>query len=73
MVSGGFAEVDRERVTIMAQAASLAEEVGADEQTSLAEIEKKLLALGAASSDDEEFSKLKAEAERSTAKIQLLK
>jgi F-type H+-transporting ATPase subunit epsilon len=74
MVSGGFAEIDRDRVTVMCEAAALTEEVEMDSvKASLAEAEQGLKALGAVASTDEEFGRLKAEAERAAAKMTLLK
>lgn len=74
MVSGGFAEVDRDRVTVMCEAATLAEEVDLDAaKSNLADAEKQLQRLGAVAAADEHFRRHKAEAERAAAKMTLLK
>lgn len=74
MVSGGFAEIDREKVTVMCEAAALPEEVEAGaEEKSLAEAERRLAALGAVAFGDPEFKRLRAEAERAASKLRLLK
>lgn len=74
MVSGGFAEVDRDKVTVMCEAAALPEEVEAGaEAKSLAELERKLMELGSVATHDEELNRLRAEAERAAAKLRLLK
>lgn len=74
MVSGGFAEVDRDRVTVMCEAAALPEEVeAADEQQSLADIERRLQALTTSSAGAEEGERLRVESERIAARLALLK
>lgn len=74
MVSGGFAEVDRDRVTVMCEAAALPEEVEAgEEEKSLADLERRIQELGSVATADEEFGRLKAEAERAAARLRLLK
>lgn len=74
MVSGGFVEVDGDRVVLMCESASLADEVKLDsEKKSLADLEKQLASLGAAASDDESYLKLKAEVDRSAARLTLIK
>ena len=74
MVSGGFCDVDRDRVTVMCEAASLPEEIEAErEQRSLQETEKKLLELGAVSAEDEDFQRLRTEAERAASKLRLVR
>jgi len=72
MVSGGFAEVDRDRVTVMADAAAMAEEVDeGDEKSALVDVERKLQELGATNAEDDDFKKLKVAAEQSAAKLRL--
>jgi F-type H+-transporting ATPase subunit epsilon len=74
MVSGGFVEVDGDRVVLMCESASLADEVKLDsEKKSLADLEKQLASLGAAASDDESYLTLKAEVDRSAARLTLIK
>lgn len=74
MVSGGFCDVDRERVTVMCESAALAEEVElADAQKSLDEAERKLFEIGAVSTEAEDFQKIRTEAERAAAKLRLLR
>ena len=74
MVSGGFVEVDGDRVVLMCESASLADEVKLDtEKKSLADLEKQLASLGAAASDDESYLQLKAEVDRSAARLTLVK
>ena len=74
MVSGGFIEVDNDRVTLMADSAALANEVSADaERKQLTTVEQQLKALGPTSADDEELLRLKAEVDRSASKLSLIK
>jgi F0F1-type ATP synthase epsilon subunit len=74
MVSGGFVEVDRDGVTVMCEAAALADEVSREvENKTLYEAEQKLKALGPVGSEDEKFLVHKAEVERSAAKLTLLR
>lgn len=74
MVSGGFVEVDNNRVVLMCESASLATEVSVEsEKKSLLDLEKQLATLGAAASDDESYLRLKAEVDRSTARLTLIK
>lgn len=74
MVSGGFVEVDADVVTLMAESAALAEEVvREDANKALYDAEQKLKQLGAVSTEDESFLQLKAEVDRSAAKLTLLK
>ncbi len=74
MVSGGFADIDRESVTVMCESAALAEEISAEaEQKSLQDMERKLTDLGAVSSEDEDFQKLRTEAERAASKLRLIR
>lgn len=74
MVSGGFFEVDNERVTLMCEAAALQSDVHKDsENNALREAEQKLLALGPVATDDATFLVRKAEVERAAAKLTLVK
>ena len=74
MVSGGFIEVENDRVVLMCESASLAAEVSVEsEKKSLQDLEKQLASLGAAASDDESYLKLKAEVDRSAARLTLIK
>jgi F-type H+-transporting ATPase subunit epsilon len=74
MVSGGFVDVDGDRVTLMCEAAALADEVSRETESKvLYEAEQKLKALGAVGSEDETFLVHKAEVERSAAKLTLLR
>jgi hypothetical protein len=58
----------------MCESASLADEVKLDtEKKSLADLEKQLASLGAAASDDESYLQLKAEVDRSAARLTLIK
>lgn len=74
MVSGGFVEVDNDKIVLMCESAALQGEIVAeDERKSLHELEKQLASLGATADDDEGYKKLKAEVDRSAAKLTLLK
>ena len=74
MVSGGFIEVDNDRVVLMCESAALQSEVVKEtEMKSLHELEKQLAALGVTSEGDESYQKLRAEVDRSAAKLTLLK
>jgi F-type H+-transporting ATPase subunit epsilon len=74
MISGGFAEVDGDRVVLMCESAALQGEVVAEsERKSLHDLETQLAALGATAEDDEGYLKLKAEVDRSAARLTLLK
>ena len=74
MVSGGFVEVDNNRVVLMCESASLAAEVSVEaEKKSLVDLEKQLTSLGAAASDDDRYLRLKAEVDRSAARLTLIK
>lgn len=74
MVSGGFAEVDNDRVVLMCESAALQGEVVPEtERKSLLDLEKQLAGLGATAEDDEGYLKLKAEVDRSAARLTLLK
>jgi len=74
MVSGGFCDVDRDRVTIMCESAALPEEVETgDAEQELQSAEKGLAELGTVSFDNESYTTLRTEAERATAKLRLLK
>jgi F-type H+-transporting ATPase subunit epsilon len=74
MVSGGFVEVDRDRVTLMCESAALAEEVVREEANkALYDAEQKLKQLPATSTEDETFQMLRAEVDRAAAKLTLIK
>jgi len=74
MVSGGFIEVDGDKVVLMCESAALKDEVVADdEKKTLADLESKLAKLGATAQDDGDFLKLRAEVDRSAARLTLLK
>ena len=74
MVSGGFIEVENDRVVLMCESASLAAEVSVEsEKKSLQDLEKQLASLGASASDDESYLRLKAEVDRSAARLTLIK
>jgi len=74
MVSGGFAEVDNDRVVLMCESAALQGEVVPEtERKSLLDLEKQLAGLGATAEDDAGYLKLKAEVDRSAARLTLLK
>ena len=74
MVSGGFVEVDRDRVTLLCETAALAEEVvREDANKALYDAEQKLKLLGPVSADDENFAGLRAEVDRAAAKLTLIK
>ena len=74
MVSGGFAEIEGDYVTVMTDVAALGEEVDrSSEETSLARSQQELSGIGTVSADDENFKRLKAETERAAAKLTLIK
>ena len=74
MVSGGYVEIDRDRVTLMAEHAALADEVTReDANKSLYDAEQKLKQLGAVSLEDAGFQGLRAEVDRAAAKLTLIK
>jgi F-type H+-transporting ATPase subunit epsilon len=74
MVSGGFVEVDHERVVLMCESAALQGEIVAeDERKSLHDLEKKLAALGAAGEEDADYQALRVEVDRSAARLTLLR
>ena len=74
MVSGGFAEIDHDQVTVMTQAAALGEEIDrASEERALTSYQKELSALGPVAHDDERFKHLQAETKRAAAKLTLVK
>lgn len=74
MVSGGFCDVDHDRITVMCESAALPEEIEAErEQRSLQDTEKQLSELGAVSSEDEDFQRLRTEAERAASKLRLVR
>ena len=72
MVSGGFCEVDRDNVTIMCEAAALAEDVEkSSEEQAHTRFQQELASLGPVSADDESFKKNKADVERAATKLLL--
>lgn len=74
MVSGGFVEVGEDRVVLMCESAALKDDVEADrEKKTLADLEGQLAKLGATSHDDENYIRLRAEVDRSAARLTLLK
>jgi len=74
MVSGGFVQVDGDRVVLMCESASLKDEIKADdERKNLLDLERQLASLGAKAHDDESYTKLKAEVDRSAARLTLMK
>ena len=74
VVSGGFVEVDGDRVVLMAESASLTTEVvREDANKHLHEAEQKLKLLGAVSVEDEGFQTLRAEVDRAAAKLTLIR
>lgn len=74
MVSGGFVEIDNDRITLMAESASLAGEVVREEANKqLYDAEQKLKQLGAVSVENEDFQVLRAEVDRAAAKLTLIR
>ena len=74
MVSGGFFEIDRDKVTVLCEDAALAEEVHAgDTRDAHNQLQQQLADMGATELEDPEFSRLKAETERAASKLSLLK
>lgn len=74
MVSGGFCDVDRDRITVMCESAALPEEVEVkDAEQALQDAEKGLAELGAVAFDNESYRHLRTEAERATSKLRLIK
>ena len=74
MVSGGFVEVDNDRITMMCESAALKEEVvREDVNKALYVAEQKLKELGATSTEDENFQVLRAEVDRAAAQLTLIK
>jgi F-type H+-transporting ATPase subunit epsilon len=74
MVSGGFCDVDRDRVSVMCEEASLLEEVDVSHaEKTLKDAEKQLQELGAVAFDDSGYRTLRTEAERATSKLRLVK
>ena len=73
-VSGGFIEVDHDRVVLLCESAALPGEVVPEtEAKSLHSLEQQLAGLGVTSEDDEGYQRLRAEVDRSTSKLTLLK
>jgi F-type H+-transporting ATPase subunit epsilon len=74
MVSGGFVEVDHERVVLMCESAALKSEIVAEnERKSLHDLEQKLAALGAAGEGDETYAGLRVEVDRAAARLTLVR
>ena len=74
MVSGGFCDVDRDKVSVMCEAASLIEEVdAAHAERTLQDAEKKMQELGAVAFDDSSYQQLRTEAERATSNLRLIR
>jgi F-type H+-transporting ATPase subunit epsilon len=72
MVSGGFMEVEGDRVILMCDQAALSTDVKVDDdKASVQSLEAKLKSLGAVAPTDKEFSHVKAEIERATARLSL--
>jgi len=73
-VAGGFAEIDRDSITVMCEAATLPEEVDrAVEEAEHTRLQQELAALGPVSSEDPNFRRISAEVERATTKLTLVK
>lgn len=74
MVSGGFVEIDGDRITLLCESASLAGEVVREEANKqLYDAEQKLKQLGAVSVENEDFQVLRAEVDRAAAKLTLIR
>ena len=74
MVSGGFVEVDHDRIVLMCESAALKSEIVAEaERKSLHDLEQKLAALGAAGEGDESYQSLRVEVDRSAARLTLVR
>ena len=74
VVSGGFVEIDGDRIVLMAESASLATEVvREDANKQLYDAEQKLKELGAVSVENEDFQVLRAEVDRAAAKLTLIR
>jgi F-type H+-transporting ATPase subunit epsilon len=72
MVSGGFMEVEGDRVIVMCDQAALATDVNTDDDKARVQsLEAKLKSLGAVAPTDREFAHVKAEIERATARLSL--
>ncbi len=72
MVSKGFCEVDRDKVSVMCEEFALASEVDkAGEEAAHTRLQQELAALGPVSADDESFQQKKAEVERAATKLML--
>ena len=68
-VSGGFVEVNHDRVSVLAEIAELPEEI--DQAKARAEKDQFEKALGSFSGADEDFEKLRTSLERAKARLQL--
>ena len=74
VVSGGFVEIDGDRIVLMAESASLVAEVVREEANKqLYDAEQKHKTLGAVSVEDENFQVLRAEVDRAAAKLTLIR
>ena len=74
MVSGGFVEVDHDRIVLMCESAALKGEIVAEtERKSLHDLEQKLASLGAAGEGDEDYVNLRVEVDRAAARLTLLR
>jgi len=74
MVSGGFVEVDHDRIVLMCESAALKGEIVAEtERKSLHELEQKLAALGAAGEGDADYQGLRVEVDRAAARLMLVR
>jgi F-type H+-transporting ATPase subunit epsilon len=72
MVSGGFAEIERDRIVVMCEQASLAGDIAADaDKASVQGLEQQLKALGAVAPTDATYVGLKTELERASARLTL--
>jgi F-type H+-transporting ATPase subunit epsilon len=72
MVSGGFVEIDHDRVVLMCEQASLAGDVTTDtDKASVVGLEQQLKALGAVAPTDATYLGLKTELERASARLNL--
>ena len=74
MVSGGFVEIDGDRIVLMAESAALEDEVVREEANKqLYDAEQKLKQLGPVSVEDENFQMLRAEVDSAAAKLTLIR
>jgi len=74
MISGGFCEVDRDRVNILCEQAALKEEVERGHEEDVhTRFQRDLAQLGAVSDSDENYVRLKTEVDRAATKLTLIK